>query len=76
MKIIQGQLNSLADSINSENYCPDILTQSRAIQNALKQVDAKILEGHLKTCVRQQMTKGKTQKAVEEILGIFKLSRK
>lgn len=76
LKIIQGQVNGLIDRIEKEDYCPDVLTQSLAVQNALKQVDAKLLEGHLRTCVKNQMSKGRTNKAVEEILKIFNLSRK
>jgi DNA-binding FrmR family transcriptional regulator len=76
MKIIQGQVNKIAQMIQEEEYCPDILTQSLAVQNALKQVDAKLLEGHLKTCVKHQMQEGKTNKAVEELLQLFNLSKK
>ncbi len=76
MKIIQGQVNKILLMIEEEEYCPDVLTQSLAVQNALKQVDAKLLEGHLKTCVKSQMQKGKVEKAVEELLQKLKLSKK
>ena len=76
MKIIQGQVNKILLMIEGEEYCPDVLTQSLAAQNALKQVDAKLLEGHLKTCVKTQMQKGKVDKSVEELLHIFKLTKK
>ncbi len=76
MKIIQGQVNKIQSMIEDGAYCPDIMTQSLAVQNGLKQVEAKLLEGHLKTCVKHQMTEGKTNKAVEELLKIFKLSKK
>lgn len=76
MKIAQGQINKVMKMIEEEEYCPDILNQSLAVQNALKQVDAKLLEGHLKTCVKHQMQKGDTTKAVKELLQIYKLSQK
>jgi DNA-binding FrmR family transcriptional regulator len=76
MKIIQGQVKKILSMIEQEEYCPDILLQSLAAQNGLKQVEAKLLEGHLKTCVKKQMTSGKTDKAVKELLNLFQLSKK
>lgn len=76
LKILRGQINGLIDAVEKDTYCPDVLTQSLAVQSALKQVDAKLLEGHLKTCVKNQMKKGKTNKAVDELMKIYKLSRK
>ena len=76
MKIIQGQVKSLLKMIEDEKYCPDVLTQSLAIQNALKQVDAKLLESHLQTCVKKQMKGRETNKAVKELIEIYKLSKK
>ena len=76
LKIIRGQIQGLIDAIENDKYCPDVLTQSLAVQKALKQVDAKLLEGHLKTCVKQQMMQGKTKKAVDELMAIYQLARK
>ncbi len=76
LKIIKGQIQGLIDAVESDNYCPDVLTQSLAAQNALKQVDAKLLEGHLNSCVKRQMIEGKTKKAVDELMKIYQLTRK
>lgn len=76
MKIAQGQVAKVLKMIEDEEYCPDILTQSLAAQNAMKQVDVKLLESHMKTCVKKQMASGKTNKAVEEIIKVFQLARK
>ena len=76
MKIVQGQVAGILKKIEDEDYCPDVLTQSLAAQNALKQVDAKLLEGHLRTCVKKQMRSGQSNKAIKELLKIFKLSKK
>lgn len=76
MKIIQGQTNKILQMIEQEEYCLDVLTQSRAVQNALKQVEAKLLEGHMQTCVKKQMQSGKANKAVKELMNIFQLTNK
>ena len=76
MKIVQGQIAKILRMIEDDEYCPDILMQSLAAQNALKQVDAKILEGHLRTCVRKQMRSGRTEKATKELMKIFQLAKR
>ena len=76
MKIIRGQVNSIISMIEDDTYCADIMTQSLAVQNALKQVNAKLLEGHLQTCVKDQMRSGNEDKAVKELMSLFQLSKK
>lgn len=60
--------------LQSDDYCPDIIHQNRAVQAALKKVDEIILHGHLHTCVLKDMHQkdGKTEKVVNEIVDLFK----
>ncbi len=76
LQIIQGQLKGLAKMVDDEKYCVDIITQSSAIKEALSGVEDLILENHLSTHVLQQMKGGKEQKAVAEILKVYKLAQK
>lgn len=76
MQIIQGQLKGLAKMVEEEKYCVDIITQSSAIKEALSGVEDLILENHLSTHVLQQIKGGKEQKAVAEILKVYKLAHK
>lgn len=76
LQIIQGQLKGLAKMVNDEKYCVDIITQSSAIKEALSGVEDLILENHLSTHVLQQIKGGKEQKAVAEILKVYKLAHK
>lgn len=62
--------------VDDEKYCVDIITQSSAIKEALSGVEDLILENHLSTHVLQQMKGGKEQKAVAEILKVYKLAQK
>lgn len=76
-KIIAGQINGLISGINEEKYCVDLITQSLCIQKSLKSLEALILENHLKTHVKDQMTKEPEQKrAVKELLKIYDLSNR
>lgn len=74
LKISRGHLNKVVQMIEADEYCIDIIHQSQAIQNALKQVDSLLLENHLKGCVVEHMKKGETEKTVEEIMLVLKKS--
>jgi len=62
--------------IEEGKYCVDILTQSLAIQKALKEIDGLVLKSHLKGCVVDQVKNGKQKKAINELSKIYSLSRK
>ena len=76
LQIIKGQMKGLEKMIQEEKYCVDIITQSSAIQHALSGVENLMLEHHLSTHVIMQIKSGETRRAAEEILKIYKLSRK
>ncbi|MEK7545232.1 MAG: metal-sensitive transcriptional regulator [Patescibacteria group bacterium] len=75
LKIIEGQIRGLQRMTEEEQYCVDIITQSLAIKKALTGVEQLVMENHLGTHVVDQMKSGKKEKAVKEILSIFKLSQ-
>lgn len=76
-KIIAGQLEGLIRAIAEEEYCPRLLEQSLSIQRSLKSLDSFLLENHLRTHVKHQMShKGKEEKAVKELVKIYTLSNK
>jgi DNA-binding FrmR family transcriptional regulator len=61
--------------IDEGRYCPDILTQMRAIRSALKSVEANILETHLEHCVTDVMEQGskkKREEKIQEVKELFK----
>ena len=77
IKILKGLLNNLEYSIEREEYCTDLLNKSLAIQEAIKSLDALILENHLKTHVKDQIkSKQGQERVVRELLQIYKLSRR
>lgn len=51
----------------------DILDLSLSVQKALRSLDALIIEGHLRTHVVEQVTGGETDKAVAELLRLYKV---
>ena len=72
LKRIEGQVRGLQKMVNEEQYCIDIIRQSSAIAASLASVENLMLENHLSTHVIEQMRNGDEQKAVEEILKVYK----
>lgn len=76
LKLVEGQIRGLQKMIEQETYCIDIITQTSAVKQALSNVEDLILEKHLGSCVLKQVAEGKTEKAKQEILTVYKLKRK
>ncbi len=76
-KIIKGQIEGLIKAIEKEEYCPTLLHQSLSVQRSLKSLDGLLLENHLKTHVKHQMSKkGEDEKAIKELIEIYTISNK
>ena len=73
---IEGQVRGLQNMVDEEKYCIDIITQSSAIRSALSAVEDLMLENHLSEHVIEQMKRGKEQRAIHEIISIFKKAKK
>lgn len=76
LKIIAGQVKGLEKMVQEGKYCIDIINQSLAVKEALSSFEDFILKNHLSTHVIEQMKTGKSGKAVDEILSIYRLSKK
>ncbi|MBI5947116.1 MAG: metal-sensing transcriptional repressor [Chloroflexi bacterium] len=73
LRIIAGQLQALEKQIDEDRYCMDVLDLSMSIQKALRSLDGIVIEGHLRTHVIEQMTGGETERAVGELLRLYKV---
>lgn len=71
LKIAKGHLEKVIEMVEKDEYCIDVLHQSQAIQAALRQTDAVILENHLKTCVADSFKKGNKKNAIKEVMEVF-----
>ena len=72
LKIAKGHLEKVIKMVEAQHYCIDVLHQSQAIQKALKETDNVLLENHLNTCVADAIKKGTSEKAIEEIIHVFR----
>ncbi len=76
LSIIEGQIRGLQKMIEEDKYCVDIITQTSAVKQGLSNIEDLLLEGHLGHCVVGQIKKGETEKAVNEILKVYRLKKK
>ncbi len=72
LKISRGHLNKIIKMVEEDQYCIDVIHQSKAVQSALSQADDLILENHLNTCVAEAITKGNKDEAISEVMEVFK----
>jgi len=73
--ILEGQVRGLARMIENEDYCMDIIAQSRAIRKALASLDKLLIENHLRTHVAHMFAEGgeRRELAVAELLKAYDL---
>ena len=71
---IEGQIRGIKRMIEEGRYCIDVLTQLRAVSNALAKVQENVFKKHLEGCVRDSMqhgVPGEKQEKVDEILDLL-----
>ncbi len=69
---ISGQIEGVKKMIEDGRYCPDILTQLRAVRSAVKAVEANILQKHLRHCVAQSFAdEAAREEKIEELKTLF-----
>ncbi|OGI63427.1 hypothetical protein A2818_00680 [Candidatus Nomurabacteria bacterium RIFCSPHIGHO2_01_FULL_40_12] len=76
LKILEGQVRGIQNMVDKNAYCIDIITQTSAIKQGLSNIEDALLEGHLGHCVVNQIKSGQNDKAIHEILKVYKLKRK
>ncbi len=76
LKIIEGQVRGLQKMVDEEKYCIDIITQSSAVRHSLSSIEDLMLGNHLSTHVKEQMRGKGYERAIIEIMNIYKLAKK
>ncbi len=76
LKIIEGQVRGLQEMIGNGVYCIDVITQASAVKQGISNVEDQLLEHHLGHCLVDQIKAGKSAKATEEIIRVYRLKRK
>lgn len=72
---VQGQVRGIAQMVEADRYCIDVVTQIEAARAALARIESDLLRQHLGHCVHRAMkSKDATEqeKVIEELVGVFR----
>ncbi|MBX9903598.1 MAG: metal-sensitive transcriptional regulator [Burkholderiales bacterium] len=77
---VEGQVRGVAQMIQDDRYCVDVLTQVAAIQSALDAVALQLLEDHTRGCVADAVRAdrgskgngGNGDRAITELMAVVK----
>lgn len=72
---LAGQVEGIGNMIRTQRYCPDIITQLRAVQSAAKAIESNILQRHMESCVRDALASqesGVGEEKISELMKLFK----
>ena len=72
---IEGQVRGVKGMVESNAYCPDILTQVSAITAALNAFNRELLDSHIRTCVADELKNGGSEKLDELVAMLPKLMK-
>ncbi len=73
LKRIEGQVRGIAQMVEQDRYCVDVLTQIAAAQSALRSVGKEMLRHHLKHCVADaaKHSKASLETASDELIDLL-----
>src|SRR5688572_4362219 len=58
LRRVEGQVRGIAQMVEDDRYCIDVLTQVSAVTKALQSVAIGMLDDHLRHCVADAVSKG------------------
>ncbi|WP_239805608.1 metal-sensing transcriptional repressor [Croceicoccus hydrothermalis] len=76
---IEGQVRGVAQMVEDDRYCIDILTQVQAIKAALGRAESEILKRHAACCVADAIASGDPdEQAVKfgELIDLFEKAKR
>ena len=73
LRRIEGQVRGIHKMIEADRYCPDILTQILAVQEALRGVTRELVRNHLRHCVTSAVREGgdEAERVTGELAELF-----
>lgn len=68
---ISGQVEGIKKMIEEDRYCDDLLTQILAVDKAVKSLSSVILEKHMYSCIKKEVSEGNLE-VVDEVMQLFR----
>ncbi len=67
---LNGQIAGIAQMVEEERYCPDVLLQLSAAIAALEKVGYILLRGHIEHCVVNGIQRGEGKEYLDELMTV------
>ncbi len=73
LKTSKGQIDGIIKMLEDDRYCIDISKQILSVQALLKKANLKIIDQHIKHCIKEAFMQGHGQgdKKVEEVMQLI-----
>lgn len=74
LKRIEGQIRGIAQMVDADRYCIDVITQIQAARAGLKRVEDEVLKDHVGHCVEHAIASGsppQRRRKVEELMKVL-----
>ena len=66
LRRIEGQVRGIAQMVEDDRYCIDVLTQIAAVNTALESLAFRVLDDHVNHCVAGALASGDEAEAAEK----------
>jgi DNA-binding FrmR family transcriptional regulator len=66
-----GQISGIAQMVEEERYCPEVLTQLSAAIAGLEKIGFILLRDHMKHCVADAVARGEGEEYLDELLTVI-----
>ena len=67
---IEGQIRGIKKMIEDNVYCPEIITQVSAAQNALNSLNKELISSHIHSCVYEDVRSG-NEDSLDELTALL-----
>lgn len=78
LRRIEGQVRGIAQMVEDDRYCIDILTQMQAVKSALARAESAVLKQHAACCVAEAIASGDADEQrtkFTELVDLFERAR-
>jgi CsoR family transcriptional regulator, copper-sensing transcriptional repressor len=74
LSYIEGHVAGIRKMVEEDKYCIDILRQTHAVRKSLEKLEAVILEGHLRTCVPEDIKGDREDAVIQELIQLYTIA--
>ena len=79
LRRVEGQVRGVAQMVEDDRYCIDILNQIQAVKSALGRAESEILKRHAACCVTEAISSGDAEEQkvkFDELIDLFEKAKR